>query len=242
MPEADKEGERYATDRKQATPGFFLKGSHQLDWGMKNRLARTFNPASGRTVMLAVDHGYFQGPTTGLERIDLSIVPLLPAVRRAVLHARHTAQRHPGQVAEADGAAGERRPQHPARGAVRRADRHGHGRRRAPQRGGRRHPGIHRRRARDPLRAQHDQAGGRRPARRHARHGHHRGRQGDGAQRASISGLPAASSPSWAPSTSRPTTWRRTSRPSRPPARCRSSWPAARSCPSSRRSPWPTTP
>jgi putative autoinducer-2 (AI-2) aldolase len=28
--------------------------------------------------MLAVDHGYFQGPTTGLERIDLSIVPLLP--------------------------------------------------------------------------------------------------------------------------------------------------------------------
>jgi putative autoinducer-2 (AI-2) aldolase len=28
--------------------------------------------------MLAVDHGYFQGPTTGLERIDISIVPLLP--------------------------------------------------------------------------------------------------------------------------------------------------------------------
>ena len=28
--------------------------------------------------MLAIDHGYFQGPTTGLERIDLSIVPLLP--------------------------------------------------------------------------------------------------------------------------------------------------------------------
>src|SRR3954463_8114792 len=78
MPEADKEGERYATDQKQATPGFFLKGSHQLDWGMKNRLARTFDPRTGRTVMLAIDHGYFQGPTTGLERIDLSIVPLLP--------------------------------------------------------------------------------------------------------------------------------------------------------------------
>src|SRR3954468_502157 len=45
---------------------------------MKNRLARTFNPITGRTVMLAVDHGYFQGPTTGLERIDLSIVPLMP--------------------------------------------------------------------------------------------------------------------------------------------------------------------
>jgi putative autoinducer-2 (AI-2) aldolase len=78
MPEADQEGSRYQADKPQQAPGFFLKGSHQLDWGMKNRLARTFNPASGRTVMLAVDHGYFQGPTTGLERIDLSIVPLLP--------------------------------------------------------------------------------------------------------------------------------------------------------------------
>ena len=79
MPEADNEGQRFAADRPQAAPGFFLKGSHQLDWGMKNRLARVFDPTSGRTVMLAIDHGYFQGPTTGLERIDLSIVPLLPS-------------------------------------------------------------------------------------------------------------------------------------------------------------------
>jgi putative autoinducer-2 (AI-2) aldolase len=43
---------------------------------MKARLARIFNPASGRTVMLAFDHGYFQGPTTGLERIDLTIAPI----------------------------------------------------------------------------------------------------------------------------------------------------------------------
>jgi putative autoinducer-2 (AI-2) aldolase len=78
MPEADSEGERFAAKEPQAAPGFFLKGSHQLDWGMKNRLARVFAPATGRTVMLAIDHGYFQGPTTGLERIDLSIVPLLP--------------------------------------------------------------------------------------------------------------------------------------------------------------------
>ncbi len=78
MPEADKEGQRYQADKPQQAPGFFLKGAHQLDWGMKNRLARTFNAQSGRTVMLAVDHGYFQGPTSGLERIDLSIVPLLP--------------------------------------------------------------------------------------------------------------------------------------------------------------------
>ena len=79
MPEVDTEGQRFAADKPQAAPGFFLKGSHQLDWGMKNRLARVFDPTSGRTVMLAIDHGYFQGPTTGLERIDLSIVPLLPS-------------------------------------------------------------------------------------------------------------------------------------------------------------------
>jgi putative autoinducer-2 (AI-2) aldolase len=59
-------------------PGFFLRGAGSLDWGMKNRLARIFNPTTGRTVMLAIDHGYFQGPTTGLERIDLNIVPLMP--------------------------------------------------------------------------------------------------------------------------------------------------------------------
>jgi putative autoinducer-2 (AI-2) aldolase len=45
---------------------------------MKNRLARIFRPDTGRTVMLAIDHGYFQGPTTGLERVDLNIVPIAP--------------------------------------------------------------------------------------------------------------------------------------------------------------------
>jgi putative autoinducer-2 (AI-2) aldolase len=80
MPEADesKKEKLYYADVPQKTPGFFLKGAGSYDWGMKNRLARTFNPESGRTVMLAVDHGYFQGPTTGLERIDLTIVPLIP--------------------------------------------------------------------------------------------------------------------------------------------------------------------
>ena len=57
---------------------FFLKGSGALDWGIQNRLARIFRPDSGRTVMLAIDHGYFQGPTTGLERVDVNIVPLAP--------------------------------------------------------------------------------------------------------------------------------------------------------------------
>ena len=78
MPEADKEGKNYFLDTPITTGGFFLKGSNSLDWGMKNRLSRIFNPKTGRTVMLAIDHGYFQGPTTGLERIDVTIVPLMP--------------------------------------------------------------------------------------------------------------------------------------------------------------------
>lgn len=78
MPEADKEGKLYYEDIPQKTEGFHVKGAGNLDWGMKNRLARVFSPVSGRTVMLAIDHGYFQGPTTGLERIDLTIVPLVP--------------------------------------------------------------------------------------------------------------------------------------------------------------------
>jgi putative autoinducer-2 (AI-2) aldolase len=57
---------------------FFLKGAGALDWGMQNRLAQIFNPQTGRAVMLAIDHGYFQGPTTGLERVDVNILPLLP--------------------------------------------------------------------------------------------------------------------------------------------------------------------
>jgi putative autoinducer-2 (AI-2) aldolase len=75
---SDKKEKEYFTDVPQAAPGFFLKGSHQYDWGLKNRLSRVFTPKDGRTVMLAFDHGYFQGPTTGLERVDQTILPLEP--------------------------------------------------------------------------------------------------------------------------------------------------------------------
>jgi len=78
MPEEDKEGKQFHQDVAASHEGFFLKGCNSLDWGIKNRLSRIFNPVSGRTVMLAVDHGYFQGPTTGLERIDLNILPIAP--------------------------------------------------------------------------------------------------------------------------------------------------------------------
>ncbi|HEY2988985.1 MAG TPA: 3-hydroxy-5-phosphonooxypentane-2,4-dione thiolase [Candidatus Binatia bacterium] len=49
-----------------------------MDWGMKNRLARIIKPEDGRAVMLAVDHGYFLGPTSGLEEPGKTIEPLLP--------------------------------------------------------------------------------------------------------------------------------------------------------------------
>ncbi len=70
-------GKNFGLGIPQETTGYFLKGSNNLDWGMKDRLSRVFNPKSGRTVMLAFDHGYIMGPTSGLERLDLTIVPLI---------------------------------------------------------------------------------------------------------------------------------------------------------------------
>lgn len=49
-----------------------------MDWGMNNRLSRILKPATGRTVMLAIDHGYFLGPTGGLEKPGETVEPLLP--------------------------------------------------------------------------------------------------------------------------------------------------------------------
>jgi putative autoinducer-2 (AI-2) aldolase len=81
MPEADvttKKDKEFYPDVPQESRSFFLKGSNAHDWGMNNRLAHIFSPQSGKTVMLAFDHGYFQGPTTGLERVDITILPLAP--------------------------------------------------------------------------------------------------------------------------------------------------------------------
>jgi len=48
-----------------------------MDFGLKNRLSRIIKPRTGKTVMLAVDHGYFQGPTTGLRDLKKTVSPLL---------------------------------------------------------------------------------------------------------------------------------------------------------------------
>lgn len=72
-----KEAAAYGLDTPQKNEAFFLKGAENRSWGVKNRLARIFNPKTGRTVMLACDHGFIMGPTSGLERIDLTINPLI---------------------------------------------------------------------------------------------------------------------------------------------------------------------
>lgn len=80
MPDTDdlREAKDYGIDIPAKNTAFYLKGAENLDWGMKSRLSRIFNPKTGRSVMLAFDHGFIMGPTSGLERIDLNIVPLIP--------------------------------------------------------------------------------------------------------------------------------------------------------------------
>ncbi|MEM3064325.1 MAG: 3-hydroxy-5-phosphonooxypentane-2,4-dione thiolase [Candidatus Nitrosotenuis sp.] len=48
-----------------------------MDWGLKNRISSILKPNNGRGVMLAVDHGYFLGPTEKLEVPKKTIAPLL---------------------------------------------------------------------------------------------------------------------------------------------------------------------
>jgi 3-hydroxy-5-phosphonooxypentane-2,4-dione thiolase len=80
---ADKDGnvlnKDYALDVPFANcKPFHIKGMQNIDWGMKDRLSRIFRPTTGKTIMLAFDHGYIVGATAGLERLDLGILPLAP--------------------------------------------------------------------------------------------------------------------------------------------------------------------
>lgn len=49
-----------------------------MDWGMKNRLNQLM--PGGKCFFMPIDHGYFQGPTTGLEKPADTVKPLLPYV------------------------------------------------------------------------------------------------------------------------------------------------------------------
>jgi 3-hydroxy-5-phosphonooxypentane-2,4-dione thiolase len=73
-----QEGKTFGPPPERLLTAFQVKGAGGQDWGLRSRLSRVFRPEDGRTVMLAFDHGYFQGPTSGLERLDLNIVPLVP--------------------------------------------------------------------------------------------------------------------------------------------------------------------
>jgi len=109
MPEADStDTKQFHEEVPQRREAFFLKGSTAYDWGMQHRLARIFRPEDGRTVMLAIDHGYFQGPTSGLERIDLDVLPLVPhadalMVTRGVLRSLVPPAMQQGFVVRASG-------------------------------------------------------------------------------------------------------------------------------------------
>lgn len=81
---ADKDGNQLAKDYhlniKPREQSFHVKGADHADWGMKDRLSRIFNPNTGKTVMLAFDHGYIMGSTAGLERLDIIVPHLAPEV------------------------------------------------------------------------------------------------------------------------------------------------------------------
>lgn len=82
---ADLNGYKVAKDFHVSEPvktsgEFYVKGANNLDWGMKRHLSHIFDPKSGHTEMLAFDHGYFMGPTSGLERLDLLIPKVAPYV------------------------------------------------------------------------------------------------------------------------------------------------------------------
>lgn len=74
--EGDIQAKDYGLDKPVTHTPFHVKGMEHVDWGMKDRLSRIFRPDTGKTVMLAFDHGYIMGATAGLERLDLTIEPL----------------------------------------------------------------------------------------------------------------------------------------------------------------------
>jgi len=81
---ADKDGmissKQYFEDVPPVQQNFHVRGADHAEWGMKDRLSRIFRPDTGKTVMLAFDHGYIMGSTSGLERLDITIPKLAPEI------------------------------------------------------------------------------------------------------------------------------------------------------------------
>jgi len=72
-----KEAKEFYLDQVQGINQFHVKGANHYDWGMKHRLSQLFSPKSGKTIMIAFDHGYIMGATSGLERLDITMPPLI---------------------------------------------------------------------------------------------------------------------------------------------------------------------
>ena len=47
-----------------------------MDWGLQNRISHIIKPNDNRALMLAVDHGYFLGPTEKLEAVSYTHLTL----------------------------------------------------------------------------------------------------------------------------------------------------------------------
>jgi len=76
-----KPGKNYHLDIPFKTTGnFHVKGAANLDWGMKKHLTNIFNPKSGNSLIFNFEHGYYMGPVSGLERLDLLIPQIIDHV------------------------------------------------------------------------------------------------------------------------------------------------------------------
>jgi putative autoinducer-2 (AI-2) aldolase len=64
-------------EENQGKKSKWIKGTENIDWGVRNRLSRLIKP-DGHCQFLPIDHGYFQGPTRCLERPGETIRDLLP--------------------------------------------------------------------------------------------------------------------------------------------------------------------
>ena len=79
-----------------------------MDWGMQSRMARLISPETGRAFFIAIDHGYFLGPTRYLERpgetvADLTAIADALFVTRGVLRSTIPAESTPNVILRASG-------------------------------------------------------------------------------------------------------------------------------------------
>lgn len=79
-----------------------------MDWGMKSRMSRLISPKTGKCFFLAIDHGYFLGPTSSLERPGETVAELTPIadalfVTRGVLRSAIPAESTPNVILRLSG-------------------------------------------------------------------------------------------------------------------------------------------